>query len=140
MLQPETTRTAAFRADVASLRPEVFAVVAYGHLLGPRLLELAPRAAYNLHFSLLPRWRGAAPVQRAILAGDTVTGACVIRLVHAMDAGPVIASVETPIALDEHAPALEARLAIQGAGLLVRARSTLSRPARRERSSRMPRS
>ncbi len=149
VLQPETTRTAAFRQEVAALAPDAFVVVAYGHILGPRLLDLAPRGAFNLHFSLLPRWRGAAPVQRAILAGDALTGVSIIRLVQELDAGPVLAAREIAIGASEHAPELEARLAAAGAGLLVSvldalaagaaseveqdpARVTLAPPLRRE--------
>lgn len=121
VLQPESVRTAAFREAVAALRADAFAVVAYGHILGPKLLALAPRGAYNLHFSLLPRWRGAAPVQRAMLAGDRETGVSVIRLVQELDAGPVLLQQSAPVEDDDTAPALEARLAQAGAPLLVHA-------------------
>ena len=119
VLQPETLKGAEVRASLAALEPDVLAVVAYGRLLGPRLLAVAPHGAVNLHFSRLPRWRGAAPVQRAILAGDAVTGAAIIRLVQELDAGPVIASQDVAIEDGEHAPALESRLARVGAALLV---------------------
>ena len=121
VLQPETTATAEFRDDVARLRPDAFAVVAYGRILGPKLLALAPRGAFNLHFSLLPRWRGAAPVQRALLAGDAVGGVSIIRIVAALDAGPVLARAASAIGAGETAPQLQARLAAEGAELLVRA-------------------
>lgn len=132
VLQPESTGTAAFRAEVAALEPEAFAVVAYGHLLGPKLLALAPRGAYNLHFSLLPRWRGAAPVQRSLDAGDAVTGVSIIRIVQELDAGPVLARSEVAIEQGEHAPSLEARLAVIGARLLVEALDRVERGEARE--------
>ena len=119
VLQPETTKSEAFRDEVASLRPDAFAVVAYGHILGPKLLALAPKGAFNLHFSLLPRWRGAAPVQRALLAGDAVTGVSIIRIVAALDAGPVLARLPCDVLERERSPQLEGRLAEAGAPLLT---------------------
>jgi methionyl-tRNA formyltransferase len=119
ILQPETLKTAAFRDDIEELAPDAFVVVAYGRILGPRLLALAPHGAINVHFSLLPRWRGASPVQRAILAGDEITGVSIIRLVADLDAGPVLARAEVSIEPGEHAPSLESRLAVVGASLLL---------------------
>lgn len=119
ILQPETIKTTAFRDDVEDLAPDVLVVVAYGRILGPRLLALAPHGAVNVHFSLLPRWRGASPVQRAILAGDEITGVSIIRLVKELDAGPVLARREVAIEPGEHAPSLESRLGVAGAGLLL---------------------
>lgn len=119
ILQPESVKTTAFRSDVAELEPDILVVVAYGRLLGPKLLALPRHGAVNLHFSLLPRWRGAAPVQRAILAGDAVSGVSIIRLVDEMDAGPVLASQELALEPGEHSPSLEERMAAMGATLLV---------------------
>lgn len=121
VLQPESTGTARFRQQVASFEPEVLVVVAYGRILGPKLLAVAPRGAVNVHFSLLPRWRGAAPVQRALLAGDRVTGVSIMRIVAELDAGPVLRRAEVSIGADERADALEARLAEIGAAELVAA-------------------
>lgn len=118
VLQPEAVTTRAFREELAAFEPELLVVVAYGRILGPKLRGIAPRGALNVHFSLLPRWRGAAPVQRAILAGDPVTGVSLMELVDELDAGPVHLAESVEIGADEHAPALEARLAELGAGLL----------------------
>jgi methionyl-tRNA formyltransferase len=118
--QPESVGTPAFRTWLGEQRPDVLAVVAFGRIFGPKLLAVAPRGAVNLHFSLLPRWRGAAPVQRAILAGDERAGVTTMRLVRELDAGPVFLQAEVEVGAEEHAPALEARLAALGADLLVR--------------------
>ena len=102
--------------DVLDAGVELAVVVAYGRLVPARLLDALDFV--NLHFSLLPRWRGAAPVERAILAGDEVTGVCVIRLEEGLDTGPVLARRDVPMG-DEHAGALRQRLADEGAALLV---------------------
>ncbi|MEM7248779.1 MAG: methionyl-tRNA formyltransferase [Acidobacteriota bacterium] len=119
VLQPESIKTVAIRKEVAALRPDVLAVVAYGHLLGPRFLALPRLEPLNVHFSLLPRFRGASPVQRALLAGDERTGVSIMRLVRELDAGPVFSVSETSITDDDDAPGLEARLAELGAEALV---------------------
>lgn len=93
-------------------------VVAYGRLLEPRVLDLATFGFINVHFSLLPRWRGAAPVERAILAGDESTGASLMLIEEGLDTGPVIAAVETPIADDETGGSLTGRLSYLGAMLV----------------------
>lgn len=93
-------------------------VTAYGRLLEPRVLALAPYGFVNVHFSLLPRWRGAAPVERAILAGDDSTGVSLMLIDESLDTGPVIAAIETPIADDETGGGLTGRLAYLGAMLL----------------------
>jgi len=92
-------------------------VVAYGRIIPAALLEALPMV--NLHFSLLPRWRGAAPVERAILAGDTTTGVCLMGVESGLDTGPVHARVEVDIGPHEHLGSLRARLAAVGAELLV---------------------
>jgi methionyl-tRNA formyltransferase len=94
-------------------------VVAYGQLLPPALLDALPLGFVNVHFSLLPRWRGAAPVERAILAGDRETGVCIMTLEEALDTGPVHASARTAIGPDETAGELRARLAELGTDLLL---------------------
>lgn len=100
-------------------KPDLLVVVAFGQILGKEILGLPRLGALNLHFSVLPRWRGAAPVQRAIEAGDAATGVTVQRIVQRLDAGPVIAKRETEIGPDERAGELEARLADIGAALLA---------------------
>ena len=103
----------------ARRRPDVLVVVAYGEILPPAVLD-APRVApVNLHFSLLPELRGAAPVQRALLEGLAVTGATTIRMDPGMDTGPILLSAEEPISEDDDAGSLGARLAVVGARLLV---------------------
>jgi methionyl-tRNA formyltransferase len=92
-------------------------VVAFGRIIRPDVLAALPMV--NVHFSLLPRWRGAAPVERAILAGDRVTGVCLMVVAEGLDTGPVYACREVPIEAGETAAALTARLAGVGAGLLV---------------------
>jgi len=92
-------------------------VVAYGKILPQALLDILPM--YNIHYSLLPRWRGATPVESAILAGDTETGVSIQKIVLTLDAGPVVASEKTEIEADEVAPALRARLNAIAARLLV---------------------
>jgi methionyl-tRNA formyltransferase len=106
-------------ADVVDCGAEIAVVVAYGKLVPARILEALPML--NAHFSLLPRWRGAAPVERAILAGDSVTGVCIMRLEEGLDTGPVLLSrsVEIDHESREHASALTARLARVAADLLV---------------------
>ncbi|MDH3302293.1 MAG: formyltransferase family protein [Acidimicrobiia bacterium] len=103
--------------DLIGLDVDLGVVVAYGRLLRRDLLEQV--ALLNVHFSILPRWRGAAPVERAILAGDATTGVCIMRITEGLDEGPVYRCVETPIAENESAASLTARLADLGAELLV---------------------
>lgn len=102
-----------------ALEPDAIVVVAYGEILTPDVLDIPRLGAVNLHFSLLPRWRGAAPVQRAILEGDEATGVTVMLMDEGMDTGPILATVETAIGPEEDAGALGARLAETGAPLLV---------------------
>jgi methionyl-tRNA formyltransferase len=104
--------------DVADAGVEVAAVVAFGRIIPAAVLEQVPMV--NLHFSLLPRWRGAAPVERAILAGDTVTGVCAMAIDEGLDTGAVYASEEVPIGPEEHLAALRARLVDAGSALLVK--------------------
>ena len=114
--------------DVVEAGAELGVVVAYGRLVRPHLLERLPFV--NLHFSLLPRWRGAAPVERAILAGDAETGVCLMRLEEGLDTGPVYGCRRLPIGSEETADELRARLVEAGTAVLVeRLRSGLGEPA-----------
>ena len=106
-------------ARIAALQPDLGVVVAYGGLVREPLLSLPRLGWVNLHFSLLPRWRGAAPVQRAVIAGDTETGAAVFHLVPELDAGDVYAELKHPIGPDETAGELLSALAEEGARLLA---------------------
>jgi methionyl-tRNA formyltransferase len=105
--------------DVRATGAELGVVVAFGQLLPPVLLDALPHGFVNLHFSLLPRWRGAAPVERAVLAGDAETGVCLMRLEEGLDTGPVFACTRVPIGDEETAGELRARLVGEGTRLLV---------------------
>jgi len=102
-----------------SLAPDVAVVVAYGQILPPDLLAVPAHGFVNVHFSLLPRWRGASPVVRAILAGDELTGVTLMQLDAGMDTGPVLAVAPTRVGPEESAGELTGRLAVMGATLLV---------------------
>jgi methionyl-tRNA formyltransferase len=104
---------------LADAAPDAIVVVAYGQILRRETLQLAPFGAINLHFSLLPRWRGATPVQHAIAAGDERTGVTVMRMDEGLDTGPILNQLEEPIRPEDDAGALGARLAKIGALLLV---------------------
>ena len=119
VLKPQHPRDPDFLQALAELRPDVCAVVAYGALLPQSALDLVPHGWINLHFSVLPHWRGAAPVQHALWAGDEVTGATTFRIVKALDAGPVFGVMTERIRPADTAGDLLARLAEGGAGLLV---------------------
>lgn len=120
VLTPARLRDEAFRARLEQLRVDAAAVVAYGALVPPELLAAVPRGWVNLHFSLLPAWRGAAPVQHALIAGDDVTGATTFLLEAGLDTGPVYGVVTEAIRPRDTAGDLLGRLADAGAGLLVR--------------------
>ncbi|MGB3910510.1 MAG: methionyl-tRNA formyltransferase [Pseudolysinimonas sp.] len=115
----KANRIAPLEARIATLRPDLGVIVAYGGLIREPLLSTPRLGWINLHFSLLPRWRGAAPVQRALIAGDEQTGATVFQLVAELDAGPVFATLEYPIGRNQTAGHLLEVLAERGAGLLA---------------------
>ena len=119
VLKPEHPRDPAFQAELAALRPDACPVVAYGALLPQSALDLVPHGWINLHFSVLPSWRGAAPVQHALWAGDELTGASTFRIVKALDAGPVFGVMTERVRPDDTAGDLLTRLAEGGSGLLV---------------------
>jgi methionyl-tRNA formyltransferase len=118
-LQPTTLREPVFLERLRALAPACCPIVAYGALVPPPVLHVPPHGWVNLHFSLLPAWRGAAPVQHAILAGDDVTGASTFRLDEGLDTGPVYGVVTEEIRPRDTAGDLLARLADAGAALLV---------------------
>lgn len=116
---PATLKDEGTGAWVRALSAEVAVVVAYGRLVPPSLLEVPEHGWLNLHFSLLPAWRGAAPVQQALIAGDAVTGACVFRLEEGLDTGPVYARLTETIRPTDTAGDLLTRLAGAGAPLVL---------------------
>jgi methionyl-tRNA formyltransferase len=119
VLQPERARDAI--DDISALAPDIAAVVAYGALLPQDVLDRVPHGFLNLHFSLLPRWRGAAPVQHAIRAGDDVTGVSVFVLDRGMDTGPLLRRVEVALSTTIDAGDLLDELAVIGAPILLEA-------------------
>ncbi|MFO0510199.1 MAG: methionyl-tRNA formyltransferase [Gammaproteobacteria bacterium] len=119
--QPATLRTAEGREALAAWEPDVMVVVAYGLILPPEALALPRSGCLNIHASLLPRWRGAAPIQRALLAGDAETGVAIMQMDAGLDTGPVLLERRVTIGPDEDSPALHARLAALGAAALLEA-------------------
>src|SRR3954467_9509640 len=118
-LKPDHPREPEFQAALRELAPDCCPVVAYGALLPQSALDIPPHGWVNLHFSCLPAWRGAAPVQHAVWAGDEVTGATTFRIVREMDAGPTYGVMTERIRDTDTAGDLLARLAEGGSGLLV---------------------
>ena len=121
VLKPQRPRDEDFVARLTELEPDCCPVVAYGALLPQRVLDIPRHGFVNLHFSVLPRWRGAAPVQHAVLAGDPETGATTFRLVLEMDAGPTYGVITEPIGPADTSGDLLTRLAYSGSSLLVEA-------------------
>jgi methionyl-tRNA formyltransferase len=119
VLQPERLKDEGFLAALAALGADVGVVAAYGKILPDALLATLPRGLFNVHASLLPRYRGAAPVQRAVMAGETQTGVSIMRIVRELDAGPVLAARAKPIGRDETSESVERHLAEVGADLLI---------------------
>jgi methionyl-tRNA formyltransferase len=119
LLRPASPKDSGFLDRLRELSPDCCASVAYGALLPAHALDIPGAGWVNLHFSLLPAWRGAAPVQRALIAGDEITGATTFRIVTELDAGPVFALFTERIHADDTAGTLTRRLASRGGGLLV---------------------
>ena len=126
VLQPARPVGDLFLASLRRLEADLGVVVAYGHILRREVLDAPARGMVNVHASLLPRFRGAAPIQHAILAGDRETGISIMRMEEGLDSGPVIHRVSTPIGDGETAGALTDRLATLGATALVEALSLMS--------------
>jgi methionyl-tRNA formyltransferase len=118
ILQPIKLKAPEFLDAFRSWNADLGVVAAYGRLLPQVLLDIPPRGLINVHASLLPAWRGASPIQRAVLNGDRVSGVTIMRVVLALDAGAMLARVEVPIAPDDTTGSLEGRLAVSGASLL----------------------
>ena len=117
--QPQTLKDEAARAALRALQPDLMVVVAYGLILPQAVLDTPRLGCVNLHASLLPRWRGAAPIQRAIEAGDAETGVCLMQMEAGLDTGPVLASLRCPISGEDTGGDLHDRLAVMAAELLA---------------------
>jgi len=120
VLQPERARDEAFVAELRRLGPEMIAVAAFGQLLPQTMLDLPRYGCVNLHTSLLPKYRGAAPIQWALLKGETQTGVTIMKMDAGLDTGPILAQEATPIGPEDDSQTLHDRLAVMGAALLVR--------------------
>jgi methionyl-tRNA formyltransferase len=136
VFQPQTLKDADALERMAAARPEILVVAAYGLILPPRALEAAPLGALNIHASLLPRWRGAAPIQRALLAGDRETGISIMQMDAGLDTGPVLSTHSLAIGEDDDAQSLHDKLAALGARAIVLALSDIA--ARRARPAPQP--
>jgi methionyl-tRNA formyltransferase len=121
VLQPEKVRDGALAAALAALRPDVLVVTAYGRILGKDLLTLAPLGAVNVHASILPRWRGAAPIQWAVASGDAETGVTIMQMDEGLDTGDVLLVRTLAIGPEETAAELSPRLAALGGEAIVEA-------------------
>jgi len=121
VLQPPALKEAAAQTRLAELAPDALVVAAYGLLLPKAVLDIPRLGALNIHASLLPRWRGAAPIERALLAGDPVTGVCIMQMDAGLDTGPVLLREALPITAEDTAGTLHDKLATLGARLLVAA-------------------
>lgn len=119
VLQPSSLRDETAQRQLTELRPQLMIVVAYGLILPRSVLDLPEYGCWNIHASLLPRWRGAAPIQRAIEAGDDQTGVCVMQMDEGLDTGPVLKCAALPLDGSETAGQLHDRLAALGAGALL---------------------
>ncbi|MDP3538188.1 MAG: methionyl-tRNA formyltransferase [Azonexus sp.] len=129
VFQPPSLKDAAAQQKIAAVGAEVMVVAAYGLILPQVVLDLSRLGCLNIHASLLPRWRGAAPIQRALLAGDDETGVCIMQMEAGLDTGPVVLRGAFAIALDDTAATLHDRLAGLGASLIVEALGKLPLPA-----------
>jgi methionyl-tRNA formyltransferase len=125
VLQPDQPSSPEFIAQARALKPDVAIVVAYGHILKQELLDVPARGSFNVHASLLPKLRGAAPIERAILEGFTETGVSIMKMDAGLDSGPVLHTATTPIADDETGGELRLRLAEIGALALIEALTLL---------------
>jgi methionyl-tRNA formyltransferase len=132
VLQPERPRGEAFEAEVRELAPDISVVVAYGHILPKAVIDLPARGTVNIHASLLPALRGADPIRAAIRQGLAETGVTIMRMVPALDAGPMLHVLPTPIEPDETFGELELRLAELGALALIEALALMETGAAQE--------
>ena len=117
--QPESLKSVEAQQTLAAYRPDLLVVVAYGLILPRKVLAIPRLGCWNVHASLLPRWRGAAPIQRAILAGDSESGVDLMQMEAGLDTGPVLLQRRTPIAREDTGGSLHDRLALLGADVLI---------------------
>jgi methionyl-tRNA formyltransferase len=117
--QPTKLRDPALASELAALAPDVFVVIAYGRILPPALLAVPRLGPFNVHASLLPKYRGAAPIQWAVINGESESGVCIMRMEEGLDTGPVVARAQEPIHDDDTAGSLAARLSQLGARVMV---------------------
>ena len=129
VFQPLSLKDAAAQEKIAAVGAEVMVVAAYGLILPQAVLDMPRFGCLNIHASLLPRWRGAAPIQRALLAGDAASGVCIMQMEAGLDTGPVLLRGAFPIAPDDTSVTLHDRLAALGAQLIVEALGKLPLPA-----------
>ncbi len=129
VVTPRTLRSGDAAATLRGFKPDVVVVAAYGLILPRAILDVPAKGCLNLHASLLPRWRGAAPIERAIMAGDTATGVVVMRMEEGLDTGPVALAERIAIGPDANAGEIRDKLALIGAGLMTRALAMLERLA-----------
>ncbi|MBI4196725.1 MAG: methionyl-tRNA formyltransferase [Deltaproteobacteria bacterium] len=127
LLQPEKIKTATFYDELKQLAPDLIVVCAYGRILPKSILDLPPKGCINLHFSLLPEYRGAAPVQWALINGEEETGVTTLFMTEELDAGPILFQEEVPIQPEETTETLGQRLSTIGANLLIRTIEKLKR-------------
>jgi methionyl-tRNA formyltransferase len=121
LLQPEKARTKEFRLAITGLRPDVMVVAAFGQILSQRLLDVPKFGGINIHGSLLPRWRGAAPMQYSMIAGDKETGVTIMQMSAGLDSGDILLQEAIPLTADDNVDTVEARLSVVGADLLMTA-------------------
>src|SRR5262245_12952209 len=134
VFQPSSLKDPEAIEKIAAARPDVLVVAAYGLLLPEPMLGIAPRGAINIHASLLPRWRGAAPIQRALLAGDRETGISIMQMDAGLDTGPVLAAHRLPIAAEDDFGSLHDKLAALGAQSIVAALAAAAKPVQQSES------
>lgn len=130
VFQPHTLKEAETQAHIADMQADAIIVAAYGLIIPQVVLQMPRHGCYNIHASLLPRWRGAAPIQRAILAGDSETGVTIMEVVPALDAGAMILKESVPITERDTAQSLHDALAVMGARLMVQALAMLAQDGR----------
>ncbi|MEE4218012.1 MAG: methionyl-tRNA formyltransferase, partial [Xanthomonadales bacterium] len=127
VMQPATLRDEAAQKALAALQPDLMVVAAYGLILPQSVLDIPVHGCWNIHASLLPRWRGAAPIQRAIEAGDRETGVCIMQMEAGLDTGPVLQRTATAISEDDTGGSVHDRLAVLGGDALLECLARLSR-------------